>query len=217
MLSAPRPFDINQMPDLLATEIQSCLDQDIAFGNSQSFREEIGHACRILRDSRNPPLSYAMIGKLFGISKGAVRDHEQEWKAHAATIGLIGRPPILSPDRLDNVTEYIKHNYAQHRPVTLTELQSFILSQYQIQITRDTLRHILSNDSRIRPCPALPMDERRMEVTPEQILHYFEHLSDCLSGAPAHFVFNMDEMGHQYWADPKKRRVSNQPIANSIT
>jgi hypothetical protein len=45
------------------------------------------------------------------------------------------------------------------------------------------------------------MEDKRMEVTPEQIYEHFGHLIAVLEDIPAHFVFNLDEMGHQDWAD----------------
>jgi hypothetical protein len=41
------------------------------------------------------------------------------------------------------------------------------------------------------------MDGQRMSVTDEQVIAYLTDLHKSVSGVPAHFVFNMDEMGHQ--------------------
>jgi hypothetical protein len=38
-------------------------------------------------------------------------------------------------------------------------------------------------------------------VTTEAILAFFQHAMKVTDGVPTHFVFNMDEMGHQDWAD----------------
>jgi hypothetical protein len=40
------------------------------------------------------------------------------------------------------------------------------------------------------------MDEQRLDVRPEQIYEIFGQLLK-LSGIPANFVFNMNEMGHE--------------------
>jgi hypothetical protein len=36
-----------------------------------------------------------------------------------------------------------------------------------------------------------------MSVTDEQVIAYLTDLHKSVDGVPAHFVFNMDEMGHQ--------------------
>jgi hypothetical protein len=45
------------------------------------------------------------------------------------------------------------------------------------------------------------MEAARTEVTAAQISTYMGELSSNIDGVPAHFVFNMDEVGHQDWAD----------------
>jgi hypothetical protein len=54
------------------------------------------------------------------------------------------------------------------------------------------------------------MEEERLQVTEEQIRDYLGNLSGLISGASCHFVDNMDERGHQEWADrgPTKYYVS---------
>jgi hypothetical protein len=45
------------------------------------------------------------------------------------------------------------------------------------------------------------MEDNRLQVTNKQILEYFVALYSIVNGIPAHFVMNMDEMGHQPDAD----------------
>jgi hypothetical protein len=45
------------------------------------------------------------------------------------------------------------------------------------------------------------MEVKHLEVTPAQIAEYFERAKEAIDGIPAHFVSNIDEMGHQEWAD----------------
>jgi hypothetical protein len=49
------------------------------------------------------------------------------------------------------------------------------------------------------------MEEQRLEVTPEQIAEYFERAMEAIDGIPAHFVSNIDEMGHQEWGHKQAR------------
>jgi hypothetical protein len=45
------------------------------------------------------------------------------------------------------------------------------------------------------------MQEKRMEVADQQVLEYPGGLAAHITGALGHFVFNIDETGHQDWAD----------------
>jgi hypothetical protein len=48
-------------------------------------------------------------------------------------------------------------------------------------------------------------DKRTKEVTEEQILEFFRNAIEAIDGVPSRFIFNMDEMGHQEWADPAEQ------------
>jgi hypothetical protein len=43
-----------------------------------------------------------------------------------------------------------------------------------------------------------------MAITSEQIEDFFREAFMTIEGVPAHFIFNMDEMGHQEWVDRKE-------------
>jgi hypothetical protein len=47
------------------------------------------------------------------------------------------------------------------------------------------------------------MEDNRLQVINKQILEYFAALYSIVNGITAHFVMNMDEMGHQPYADAK--------------
>jgi hypothetical protein len=53
---------------------------------------------------------------------------------------------------------------------------------------------------------ATPMDDKRITVSIDAIREYFARLCATVSGAPAHFLFNMDEMGHQTWTDAPNKK-----------
>jgi hypothetical protein len=45
------------------------------------------------------------------------------------------------------------------------------------------------------------MESGRSDVTLDIVADWFRYLAERLQGVPAHFVFNMDEIGHQEFAD----------------
>jgi hypothetical protein len=65
----------------------------------------------------------------------------------------------------------------------------------------NTFYKIAKKDSRIRSCTAVAMENVRLAVTQDDIERHFQYLKNTIDAVPAHFVFNMDEMGHQPWAD----------------
>jgi hypothetical protein len=51
---------------------------------------------------------------------------------------------------------------------------------------------------------AIPMEAERLNVKDEDVRAWFASLSEAIDGVPAHFILNMDEMGHQEYADAKQ-------------
>jgi hypothetical protein len=49
------------------------------------------------------------------------------------------------------------------------------------------------------------MEESRLAVSPDDIEAYFHRLVAIPDETPAHFVFNVDEMGYQEWADREEK------------
>jgi hypothetical protein len=45
------------------------------------------------------------------------------------------------------------------------------------------------------------MEDKRTEVTEDTIYDFFRTVIEAIDGVPSHFVFNIDEMGHQDWAN----------------
>jgi hypothetical protein len=41
------------------------------------------------------------------------------------------------------------------------------------------------------------MEDKRTEVTEEQILDFFRNAIEAIDGVPSHFASKMDKMGHQ--------------------
>jgi hypothetical protein len=174
---------------------------DASFQASTSFREQCYHACRILRAEQDPPVPFSLIGKVFQVDKGTVRKHARKYADDLDAIGSPGRPPLFTPEQIDEIVKTILYFFEQRKPLTLTDIRSFAIGRFARPVNSDTLRHILHRDPRLKTCTAHPIDERRLQVTDDQIQEYFANLLAAVSGAPAHFVFNMDEMGHQAWAD----------------
>jgi hypothetical protein len=202
MLSVPRAMNYHVVQ--IGAQIESLLMADNDFIASSSFREQCARACMILRERQDHPVPYSLIARVMGVSKGTVRDHYMTFLMEGNRIGQSGRPSLLSPDEMNQLVNAILSCHARKEPMRMQHIRRLIEVSFEKEICSNTLHHILANDPRIRSFPALPMESNRLEVTGEQVTNYFSHLFQTISGAPCHFVFNMDEMGHQDWADAKE-------------
>jgi hypothetical protein len=83
----------------------------------------------------------------------------------------------------------------------MTEIKSRIESVYRKLRDRNTIRYLLHRNPRVEACCGWPTEEGRLAVSPEDIEAYFHQLVELVDAIPVHFVFNIDELGHQPWAD----------------
>jgi hypothetical protein len=177
-----------------------------ALRNSKTWREQMG-VCLSQFRLQYPPVSFAKIGLIFGVNGGTISNQMDRFIEHGGEQGDIGRPKLLSRGQREEIFDLIIARYNKSNPLTMGEIVNHIAETYKVEIDRTTLAHIMSEDGRIKACTAVPMEDKRLEVTQEQIADYFAVLDRDVQGKPAHFVFNMDEMGHQEWADRKQKTV----------
>jgi hypothetical protein len=187
-------------------EIITSLRTSPAFMEAQSFRAQCWAACQILRVHHRPVVPYSIIGRILGTTKGTLKYHCRIYDARASATGLPGRPGLIAQTRLTELVRKIEEGYQSRRPWTMVEIMIFLQSQAKEPLDKNTVYHIIAREPRIKSCRGVPMEEKRLEVSPEQIAEYFERASQAIDAIPAHFVFNMDEMGHQEWADKKVRQ-----------
>jgi hypothetical protein len=190
------------------------LEGDESFTISKSIPEQYINAFRILRAERPDPVPYSVLGDLFNVNKGTVRKQVLKYQDRLQTTLSTGRPTLLNEAQIAHLRQEIIDQYEKRSPKSISELVQFIRTEFGIPILPNTLHHILARDPMIKSCTAIPIETKRAEVTVEQIQEHFERLSANLSGVPAHFVFNIDEMGHQEWADATQK-VCFVPVSHT--
>jgi hypothetical protein len=103
------PEAFHAFSDLLETE---------AFHNVTTFRKQVALAVEHLRpDGLSIP--YSQIGKIFGISKGAVTPHYQRYRCERRRDG---RTSSINGDGWEQVRAFVYERFTQVNPVTTEEL-----------------------------------------------------------------------------------------------
>jgi hypothetical protein len=171
------------------------------FRASTTNRERCYHACRLLRDETVPPVPYSVLGKALGLNRGTVVKHHAKYVMKGSAMGHSGRPSILSDIEYEEVIAKILCCHEERCPMTVFQVCEMIRDRWGKNMIPDTFYHIAKKDPRIRSCTAVAMENVRLAVTDEDIDGHFQYLRDTIDNVRAHFVFNMDEMGHQPWAD----------------
>jgi hypothetical protein len=86
-------------------------------------------------------------------------------------------------------------------PWTIEDVNADIEEHFRVHLTKQTIQESLKLDARVKSCRRIPTQDRRTEVTSKEISDFFRRVIEIIDGVRSRFVFNMDEMGHQAWAD----------------
>jgi hypothetical protein len=63
--------------------------------------------------------------------------------------------------------------YANATPWNMMEIMLFLQPHCKEPIERNTIYHLLAREPSIKACRGVPMEDKRMQVTSEQIIEYF--------------------------------------------
>jgi hypothetical protein len=105
------------------------------------------------------------------------------------------------PYELEDLGGVIVRFFEEVNPLTLAEMSNIVQPRFENSRNAETLGHIPHCDPQINKCPTHPINERRLQVTDEQVCDDFTHLFETISGVPPHFIFNIEETANQAWAD----------------
>jgi hypothetical protein len=83
----------------------------------------------------------------------------------------------------------------------------FIDSEMSISVSLGALRHILLRHPCLKTVVGIPRERERVEGDPLEIEEFYDRLRREVTGLPSVMTFNLDETGHQKWADRKDIRV----------
>jgi hypothetical protein len=200
------PTLLGEFENAVLGEAVECLKGDDRFCQSTTRREQCAHACRILREDHIPVVPFALIGAILGVDKSTVRKEWKLWLEYENMQRPHGRHPILSNEVREDLIRWITAKWRVHEPVTHRQARLFLSEKWGITVIPNTMSHIIRCIPEIRCCDAFPMEAERMNVPDQAVYTWFENLSRSIDGVPPHFVFNMDEMGHQDYADAKVKR-----------
>ena len=180
---------------------EKCL-QNADFHAASSFREQC-----FLIFSNFPELSDYQVGQFFGRDKGSVRFQRHRFEHPAQKQG---RPPALSEAQSEGVLNYIRESLARSHPPTCNDALNFLYEQFGISLVPDTFRRWINRKTEFSTACAAPMEEKRLNVPPEQIRAYFSTLERAIEQVPAALVLNLDESGFQRFADARHETVITQ-------
>ena len=147
-----------------------------------------------------------VIAKLFGVARQTIKKHALR---KALTKQPVGRPSILNGTEMLILKNYISEQYHSRKVPNIPMLQSYIVENFQKDVSSDTLLHMIRRNTLAKTCTGIPMEKTRCEADLDEIVQFYEDLSlfFAKNNVPDSFCFNVDESGFQPWADATNELV----------
>jgi hypothetical protein len=162
----------------VTTDITTRLQASSEFMNAERFRQQCWHACQVhWEDPGNRQ-----------------EDSQIPQQALGAALGRNGRLSILGDEHREDLVRQIETADRDGIPWTITEILQFFQARAAEAVDKNRVYHWLHREPRIKSCRGVPMEDRRLEITPEVIVDYFHQAIDMTDGLPAHFPSDAAEM-----------------------
>lgn len=191
----------------LPTYAQTILEQhrEDIFVNTKYYQEQIEMVISLVYEKgRKSKCGCTAIGKLFGITRGAVQSHVT--RSQKQKQQFIGRPGVLSHEEREILILHIECQAKKMNPLDIHMVIDFIYDKFKLSIKHNTLWKMLHRDERLKLIKGIPMENVRVEASIDKIKEHYDRLSSVFESEKIHpaFVFNVDETGFQSFADAKE-------------
>jgi hypothetical protein len=201
----PDSFVLEQFTEAQQRRLRGVLT-DLDFIQAQTRREQIAIACKHLRTFEGfDRFTFDAIGRFFGGLKGATI--EQQFRLSQQPFREPGRPPILTAEVRQWVTQLINDRFHAHQPITYAEILDLLQYHHSTVLSSESLRHIIRNMPSVKSAIGIPTEAERVSVDPTAIDQWYAELERRVTGIPRQFVFNVDETGCSDRSDSRETRV----------
>jgi hypothetical protein len=198
----PDHFHWEAIPSITLKEIIIRIIHSPEFTEVKTLREQIGILLQMLNQNDGKShLTWKTISDFFGLNgKNMAFYHFSAFK-RLSDIKSHGRPSKLTPIQNHDLIRYIT---SSHR--TLDDCQHFLLKKFGVDIIHNTISKLLKRQG-FTTIIAKPMEANRVECTLSSIENYYQKLQRLISNVPAHFIFNLDECGHDLYVVARRIRI----------
>jgi hypothetical protein len=193
------------LPEVKRAMLITVITSD-AFQDCLTWREQVSLLYVYIK--QRCVLTMRDIAGVFACNPGSVYNQLKAVDNHGPSIyGRTGRPPLLTEEAYEMTKKLVFESFEKRDPITISFLVTQISYFFNIQVSANTMWHIVHRMPDVKVVIGTPMEAKRIMVDPAEIDAYFEELSVILRDIPRELVINMDEAGCCEYVDSRIERV----------
>lgn len=168
------------------------LTQTDKYKQVSTFREQ----CRLLIEVLLPlGCSLREIGNLFGSKNCVQKQFEKIKKEDSGMLLPVGRPKLFNNVDAVVLKAKIDELHSKSYFPEFFDIQEIVEDLFDVCISSDTARYVCKEYFGYTTCLAKSKEDKRLEVSENDIDLYFQGLKTILSGVNGRFILNIDETG----------------------
>jgi transposase len=143
-------------------------------------------------------MNFSTIGRLFNTTPESCRSFYLKGEKYLKNnkIQKGGRPSKLSDNEEKSLIQEIIDQEKNNTPLGRQDLLEYIYEKYKVQFSDSWVDRFLENYSEtFIQTDAIPMEEKRADITSEQLKQHLLDLEDFISETDPNLLFNCDESG----------------------
>lgn len=165
------------------------------------------------KETLNNKSKYNYINKLFYITPECLRNHylkgeKQEVVKQYDTHIKHGRPRKISEKMEAELVNIVKESFDNNKPFSLSELNVFIESKYQISVNENYAHDLLNrHENELKIVEAIPMEEERHHIDAKIVDKFYTDLEKFIQTVHPSLIFNCDESSDKISKTCRKKKI----------
>jgi hypothetical protein len=168
------------------------------------FRMQLRFIFAALEDHPHTHVTYHDLAQLFNCNVGSIAYQVGRLKDH---IQPIGRPRLLTPEAYLMISRLVTEAYTRREPITILYLIEQVQYFFDINVSQNTMAHILRRVPDVKMITGIPLDRSRVMADPHAIDAFYENIRPLIDGVPRAFIVNIDESGFADYPDSRRETV----------
>lgn len=140
-----------------------------------------------------------LLAILFNTTKSNVISHMKSYEYYCKHSNdpnfRRGKPLTFNQDQVNTIFNEIKQKEKEYQPMNKSDILFFINKFFGKNMSKKWASRFVKKYESLSYSEAIPLDEKRIEVSSDEISQFFDELTEAINDSHPDLIFNVDEIG----------------------